>query len=144
VHAHDTNLRAAYLHVVADALTSVLAIAALLAGRYFAWGWLDPLVAILGAVVIAQWGLGLLRECARQLVDLDPSTALQDSVRASLEALPGTHVDDLHLWRVGPEQLVCVVSLSSSAPLTLAEYKARVTEAAPVGHLTIEIVPRAG
>jgi cation diffusion facilitator family transporter len=138
-HAHDANLRAAYLHVVADALTSVAAIAALVAGRYLGWGWFDPLVAILGAVVIARWGLGLLRECARQLIDLDPSTALQDRVRASLEGLPGTRVDDLHLWRVGPEQLVCVVAVSSPRPLSVAEYKAQVLAAVPVDHLTIEV-----
>lgn len=138
-HHHDHNLRAAYLHVVADALTSVLAIAALLAGRYLAWTWVDPVVAIVGALVILKWGFGLLRETSRQLIDLDPSTRQRDQVKAAIEAVPGTSVVDLHLWRVGPKQLVCVMSVASSAPLSLREYKELAVKAAPIDHLTIEI-----
>lgn len=138
-HHHDHNLRAAYLHVVADALTSVLAIAALLAGRYLAWSWVDPVVAIIGALVILKWGVGLLRETSRQLIDLDPSTRQRDEVKAALEAVPGTRVVDLHLWRVGPKQLVCVVSVASASPLSLREYKELAVKAAPIDHLTIEI-----
>lgn len=138
-HHHDHNLRAAYLHVVADALTSVLAIVALLCGRYLAWAWVDPVVAIVGALVILQWGAGLVRECGRQLIDLDPSTKHRDQVKAALEAVEGTRVVDLHLWRVGPKQLVCVVSVASRTPKTLGEYKALVVKAAPVDHLTVEI-----
>ena len=138
-HVHDHNLRAAYLHVVADALTSVLAIVALLCGRYLAWAWVDPVVAIIGALVILKWGTGLLRETSRQLIDLDPSTKHRDQVKAALEAVEGTRVVDLHLWRVGPKQLVCVVSVASRTPKTLSEYKALVMKAAPVDHLTVEI-----
>ena len=138
-HHHDHNLRAAYLHVVADALTSVLAIVALLCGHYLAWSWVDPVVAIIGALVILQWGAGLVRECGRQLIDLDPSTKHRDQVKAALEAVEGTRVVDLHLWRVGPKQLVCVVSVASRTPKTLSEYKALVMKAAPVDHLTVEI-----
>lgn len=142
-HHHDHNLRAAYLHVVADALTSVLAIVALLCGRYLGWAWVDPVVALVGAIVILKWGVGLVRECARQLIDLDPSTRLRSQVRAALEGVAGTRVEDLHLWRVGPRQLVCVVSVSSPTPLPLHEYKQLVVAAAPVNHLTIEICRRA-
>jgi cation diffusion facilitator family transporter len=142
-HEHDHNLRAAYLHVVADALTSVLAILALLAGRYYAWTWFDPVVALVGAAVILKWGLGLLAETGRQLVDLDPSTKQRDAVKAALEGLGDTTVDDLHLWRVGPAQVVCVVSVSSISPRTLAEYKAAVTDAVKIDHLTVEICRRA-
>lgn len=138
-HHHDHNLRAAYLHVVADALTSVLAIAALLAGRYLAWTWVDPVVAIIGALVILKWGVGLLRETSRQLIDLDPSTRQRDQVKAALEAVEGTRVVDLHLWRVGPKQLVCVVSVASKQPLSLREYKEVAMKAAPIDHLTVEI-----
>ncbi len=141
-HHHDHNLRAAYLHVVADALTSVLAIVALLCGRYLGWTWVDPVVALVGALVILKWGLGLIRECGRQLIDLDPSTRQRDQVLAALEGVEGTRVEDLHLWRVGPRQLVCVVSVSSPAPRPLAEYKQLVEAVAPVDHLTIEICRR--
>lgn len=142
-HDHDHNLRAAYLHVVADALTSVLAIAALLAGRYLAWAWVDPVVALVGAAVILKWGVGLVGQCARQLIDLDPSTKLREKVQAALEALGDTKVEDLHLWRVGPRQVVCVVSVSSSSPHTLAQYKEAALAAAEIDHLTVEICQRA-
>lgn len=142
-HHHDHNLRAAYLHVVADALTSVLAIVALLAGRYLEWRWVDPLVAVFGALVILKWGAGLIRECGRQLIDLDPSKAHREKVKTALEGLEGTSVVDLHLWRVGPKQLVCLVSVASAAPRPLEEYKQAVLKAAPVDHLTVEICTRA-
>lgn len=139
---HDQNLRAAYLHVVADALTSVLAIAALMAGRWLGWGWLDPVVAAVGALVIFKWGIGLITECARQLVDLDPSTELRDRVLAALEGIAETKVEDIHLWRVGPQQVVCVVSVSSTQPRSLREYKDVALAAAPIDHLTVEICHR--
>lgn len=142
-HAHDHNLRAAYLHVLADALTSVLAIAALLAGRFLQWGWVDPVVALVGAVVILKWGVGLVGQCARQLIDLDPSTKLREKVRAALEALGDTTVEDLHLWRVGPKQVVCVVSVSTGEAHTLADYKRAALDAADIDHLTVEICRRA-
>ncbi len=138
-HHHDHNLRAAYLHVVADALTSVLAIVALLCGRYLSLPWVDPVVAIIGALVILKWGASLLKECSRQLIDLDPSTKDRDQVKAALEAVEGTRVIDLHLWRVGPKQMVCVVSVASRAPKSLQEYKDLVLKAVPVDHLTVEI-----
>ncbi len=138
-HHHDHNLRAAYLHVVADALTSVLAIGALLAGRYLGWKWIDPVVAVFGALVILKWGAGLIRECGRQLIDLDPSKKHREQVKAALEGVAGTRVVDLHLWRVGPKQLVCMVSVESAAPRPLEEYKLAAMSAAPIDHLTVEI-----
>lgn len=138
-HSHDHNLRAAYLHVVADAMTSVLAILALLAGRYLGWRWVDPIAGVVGALVILKWGAGLVRECGRQLIDLDPSKLHHQKVKAALEGVAGTRVVDLHLWRVGPKQLVCLVSVASAAPRPLEEYKQVVMDAAPVNHLTVEI-----
>jgi len=137
---HDHNLRAAYLHVVADALTSVLAIAALLAGRYLAWGWLDPMVAIVASAVILKWGFGLLGDCASQLIDVSPSLELRSKVKEALESLGGgTRVVDLHLWRVSPTQLACVVTVSAREAITLDAYKAAVRAAAPIDHLTVEV-----
>ncbi len=139
---HDHNLRAAYLHVVADALTSVLAIAALVAGRFWQVLWLDSAVALFAAAVILKWGFGLLSDCARQLIDYGPSTALRERVREALEGVGHSRVEDLHLWRVGPSQLVCVGTVSSASPAPLAAYKTAVMGVAAVDHLTIEIVER--
>lgn len=136
---HDNNLRAAYLHVVADALTSLLAIVALLAGRFYSLLWLDAVVAIVAALVILKWAWGLISDCARQLIDLGPSTALRDRVQAALEQVGETKVVDLHLWHVGPTQLVCVASVSTAGPQTLGDYKRAVVSVVPVDHLTIEI-----
>jgi cation diffusion facilitator family transporter len=143
-HAHDQPQsdpahRAAYLHVVADALTSVLAIVALGTGKGLGWTWADPAVALLGAAMITRWSLGLIRESARQLVDLDPSTQSRERIRAALEALPGTHVDDLHLWRVGPARWVCVVAVATDAPRALDDYRAAIRKAVPVEHVTVEV-----
>ncbi len=136
---HDHNLRAAYLHVVADALTSVLAIASLLAGRYLGWAWLDPSVAIVASVVILKWGYGLLRDCASQLIDITPSLELRERVKQTLESFAETRVVDLHLWRVSPTQLACVVSVSAGAETPLDAYKTAVRAAAPIDHLTVEV-----
>lgn len=123
-------------------MTSLLAIAALLAGRYFDLVWLDAIVAIVAAAVILKWAWGLISDCARQLIDLGPSITLREKVRGALESKVGTQVIDLHLWHVGPTQLVCVASLATSGTTTLDEYKRAVVEVVPVDHLTIEIAPR--
>lgn len=140
-HHHDHNLRAAYLHVVADALTSVLAIAALLLGQYAGLAWVDPIVALVGSAVILKWGIALTSECARQLVDLHPTTKQRDAVRAALESVSGTRVADLHLWSVGPGRLVCVVAVESPTPLPLEKYREAVASAVKLSHLTVEIRP---
>lgn len=140
-HHHDHNLRGAYLHVVADALTSVLAIVAIVGSHVWGLSWLDPAVAILGSLIIIKWGLKLVLESARQLVDLDPSTKSRDAVRAALEGMGETRVCDLHLWRVGPGRLVCVVAVQAKHPRALEEYKQVVYDAVPVEHLTVEVRP---
>lgn len=137
---HDHNLRAAYLHVVADAVTSLLAICSLLAGRWLGWGWLDPLVALVGAAVILNWGVGLLRECAHQLIDFGQSDELREKIRAALAAAAdGTKVHDLHVWRVGPSTLVCMATVSAPRGELLPQYKQAVLRVAPIDHLTVEI-----
>lgn len=140
-HHHDHNLRAAYLHVVADALTSVLAIVAIVASHFWGQRWLDPAVAILGSFIIIKWGFKLVSESARQLVDLDPSTKSRDAVRAALEGMGDTRVCDLHLWRVGPGRLVCVVAVQANHPRPLEDYKKVVYEAVSLEHLTVEVRP---
>ena len=139
-HHHDTNLRAAYMHVLADALTSVAAIGGLLAGRFLGWVWMDPLIGIVGGVVIAQWSWGLMRTAACSLLDVAGSSRMADAVRARLE-VQGDRVIDLHLWRLGPGHQGLVVSIAAPAPLPPAAYKARLAGLPGLSHVTIEVNP---
>lgn len=137
-HGSDLNLRAAYLHVLADALTSVLAIVALLAGRYMGWNWLDPVIGIVGALVIARWAFGLIRSSAATLLDTVPDPGLAIVLRNKLEE--GTdRVTDLHLWRVGPGHQAAIISIVSDNPQPPAFYKAKIASALGVSHVTVEV-----
>ncbi|MFN4017539.1 MAG: CDF family Co(II)/Ni(II) efflux transporter DmeF [Reyranella sp.] len=113
-HAHhDNNLRSAFAHVVADALTSVLAIVALLAGRYLGWIWLDPVMGIVGGIVIALWAWNLLRDTAAVLLDTsDPH--LEAEVREQVEGPGDARITDLHIWRIGPGAHAAIVSVAGS------------------------------
>jgi cation diffusion facilitator family transporter len=136
---HDTNLRAAYLHVLADALTSVLAILGLLAGRYFGWIWMDAAVGLLGAAVIAHWSVGLARNAGRSLLDSQDDSALEARVRAQLQAAPGAaEITDLHLWRLGPGQFGLIVTLHGPAAGTPDQYRSQLANLPQLRHITIE------
>jgi cation diffusion facilitator family transporter len=141
-HSHgatDNNLRAAYLHVLADALTSVLAIAALLLGSLYGWLWLDPAIGVVGALVIARWSWGLMRDAGGVLLDYVPADEdLPEEIRGLIE-VDGDTVNDLHVWQVGPGHHAAIVSLSSSAPKPLADYKARLAGIHDLSHVTIEV-----
>ena len=135
----DWNMRAAYIHILADALTSVLAIVALSLG-YWAGAWfLDPLVGIVGGLVIVWWAIGLCRQASRQLLDVVSSPAHEERVRAKLEAIDDVRVADLHVWELGPGRRSCIVSLVTSTPRDVDHYRQAVLKALPVAHLTIEI-----
>ncbi|HXE88600.1 MAG TPA: CDF family Co(II)/Ni(II) efflux transporter DmeF [Hyphomicrobiaceae bacterium] len=137
-HRHDHNLRAAYAHVLADALTSVLAIAALLAGRFFGWVWMDPVMGLVGAVIIAHWAVGLMRASGAVLLDTVPCERLAAQVKGRLEQ--GTdRVADLHLWRLGPGHLGVVAAIVSDLPRPPDAYKARLAGVAGLSHVTIEV-----
>jgi cation diffusion facilitator family transporter len=138
-HSHDHNLRAAYLHVVADALTSVLAIAALLAGRYLGWVWLDPAMGVLGGVVILRWSWSLVRGSARQLLDVTPTGDVSRAVRECLETDDDVRVADLHLWELGPGRLGCIVKLVAAEPRETSYYRELIKAKIPVSHLTVEV-----
>lgn len=136
-HGHaDNNLRAAYIHVLTDALTSVLAIAALLAGRYLGWWWMDPAVGLLGAVVIARWAWGLMADTAAILLDT-AEPALMATVRQAAEA-EGATVRDLHVWRIGPHAHAAIVSVAQGAPG--AAVRDRVRAIPNMAHVTVECV----
>lgn len=137
---HDHNLRAAYLHVLADAFTSVLAISALTAGKYFGWHWLDPIMGIVGAAVITRWAHGLLKETSSILLDgsIEAETC-QDIVQA-LEADKDNRVTDLHVWKVGPDDYAGVISVVTHYPQPTEHYKRIVAEKANLVHVTIEVI----
>lgn len=139
---HDHNLRAAYFHVLADALTSVLAIIALLGGRYFGWSFLDAAMGIVGGIVIAKWSYGLSRQAAKQLLDVVPSEALAQRIRDRIEAaFAGSNVVDLHLWDIGPSARACIVSVAAANPAAPAKYRDALASITSLQHVTVEVHP---
>ena len=136
----DLNLRAAYVHVLADAAVSILAIIGLVAGRQLGWIWMDALMGMVGACVIANWSWGLVRAAGAVLLDLQPDAALTAEVLARLEG-GEDRVADLHLWRVGPGHAAAVVSIVTDRPLPPAAYKARLADLSELSHVTIEVLP---
>jgi cation diffusion facilitator family transporter len=139
-HAHhDTNLRAAYVHVLADALTSVLAILGLLAGRYLGWIWMDAVAGLLGAAVIAHWSFGLARTAGRNLLDSQDDSALEQAVRTQLAGAPGdAQITDLHLWRLGPGQYGLITTMRGPSPGTADQYRAALAGFPQLRHITVE------
>lgn len=140
VHAHDLNLRAAYLHVVADALTSVLAIAALLGARWLGWAWLDPAMGLVGALLVARWSVHLVRETSQVLLDREMSHPLVEKIRARFEADGDARVSDLHVWRVSRTQFACVASVVADTPRRGAEYRERLRDLPELVHVTVEVL----
>jgi len=139
-HEHDTNYRAAYVHVLADMLTSVLAIAALLGGRYLGLVWLDPLMGLVGAAVIAAWSVSLIRSAGAVLLDIVPSGQIEDQVRQRLET-DGDRVTDFHLWQIGPGHRAAVVAIVTDRPQPPSAYKARLAGIRDLSHVTVEVQP---
>jgi cation diffusion facilitator family transporter len=135
----DHNLRGAFLHVVADALTSLLAIVALTLGARLGWGLLDPLMGIVGAALILHWSVGLLRQSGATLLDAEDHGGLEARVIELLEAEPDHRVTDLHLWRIGPSSRACIVSLLSHDPLPVEYYKERLATIEGLDHVTVEV-----
>jgi cation diffusion facilitator family transporter len=139
-HAHrDHNLRAAYLHVLADALTSVLAIVALVAGRTLGWSFMDPVMGLVGSIVIARWSVGLLRDTSAVLLDAEIAPELKGAIRAAIEAHDGDRVADLHVWRVGPRHLAAIVSIVATNPRAPAHYRERLRGFGDLAHVTVEV-----
>jgi len=138
-HQHDHNLRAAYLHVLADALTSLFAIFALLTGKIFGWIWMDAAMGIVGSIIIGRWSYGLLRDTSRVLLDGDVESETVEEIRTVLEAGSDDVVADLHLWRVGPNRLAAIVSIVSHDANPPEYYKAALSEHFSLAHLTVEV-----
>src|SRR3981189_727071 len=137
-HRHDNNLRAAYIHVLADAATSILAILALVVAMHSQWVWTDPAVGIVGSLVLASWAYGLIRDSGAVLLDVSADKKLEGVIRDRLE-LEGDKVTDLHLWQVGPGHRAAVISVVSDNPLPPATYKKRLVGLRGLSHVTVEV-----
>jgi cation diffusion facilitator family transporter len=141
-HAHehaaggDNNMRAAYIHVLADALTSVLAIVALLAGRYFGWVWLDPVMGVVGSLVIGRWAYSLMKASAAVLLDVTDEHVAEE-IREILAPVPDLKITDLHVWQVGPQARAAIVSVAGSG-LTAQQIREQLQPVHEISHLTIE------
>jgi cation diffusion facilitator family transporter len=135
----DNNMRAAVIHVLADAAVSVLVIAGLLLAWAFGWLWMDPLAGIVGAAVIASWSYGLIRDTGAILLDMIPDPQMADKVRQTLES-DGDQLADLHLWRLGPGHLGAIVSIVTRQARDVDYYRARLARFKSLSHLTIEVV----
>jgi cation diffusion facilitator family transporter len=141
-HHQDMNLRAAYLHVVADAATSVLAIVALVGGRNFGAVWLDPVMGLVGTVLVGQWAIGMLRGTGRALLDAEMDAPVVAEIREVVGSLPGPPaVHDLHVWRVGSGKYACVLCLESTSGLTADAVRAGLARHDELVHVTVEINP---
>ena len=138
-HARDHNRDAAYAHVLADAMTSVLAIVALTAGLIWGLNWMDPLMGIVGAAIITKWSWGLLKSSGRVLLDATPTVATENAVRKAIEGDGDSRVADLHVWRIAPGQLAAVLTVVARTPHTAAHYKARLAAISGLAHTTIEV-----
>ncbi|HWT63768.1 MAG TPA: CDF family Co(II)/Ni(II) efflux transporter DmeF [Ochrobactrum sp.] len=137
--ARDNNLRAAYLHVLADALTSVLAIAALLVGKSYGWLWADPLMGVVGALVIARWSWGLIRDSGQVLLDAVPEAGrIRNEIKSHIEN-PGDHITDLHIWQVGPGHHAAIVAIASHNPKLPSVYKESLGHIHGLSHVTVEV-----
>jgi cation diffusion facilitator family transporter len=134
----DHNIRSAYFHVLADATTSVLAIVALLAGRFYGWTFMDPIMGIVGALLIAHWSVGLMRSAGAVLVDIVPDRRLAALVRRRLE-VDGDRLADMHLWRVGPGHTALIAAVVSDHPQPPEAYKSRLEDVAGLSHVTVEV-----
>jgi len=140
-HHHDLNLRAAYIHVLADALTSVTAIIALTAGKYLGWSWLDPVMGIVGSAVVSVWAYGLVRETSGILLDRTPeSSDLPDEIRRAVESDGDSLVTDLHVWQVGAGKFAAIVCIVAHEPKPVESYRELFREHEELVHVTVEVL----
>ena len=136
---HDHNLRAAYFHVLADALTSLFAIVALVAGKYAGWTWLDPVVGILGALVIARWAWGLLRDSGHILLDAAADEGTQAAITRAIESDADNRIADLHVWPLGPRHYAASLSVVTHEPRPPEHYKRLLREIPRLAHVVVEV-----
>jgi cation diffusion facilitator family transporter len=141
VHHHDHNLRGAYLHVIADAMTSVLAIIALGFAKFFGWNWLDPVIGIVGALLISRWSYGLLTETSAILLDHTMDTKRLLAIKTAVESDSDNRVSDIHIWKVGPVDYAVMISIVTHFPKHPDIYKKLLSNYGELSHITIEVIP---
>lgn len=134
----DNNMRAAFVHVMADAAVSVLAILGLTAGKFLGWVFMDPVMGIIGALVIANWSYGLLSDTGAILLDMNPDRDMTEQLRRTIE-VEGDRLADLHLWRLGTRHLGAIVSVITGKPCGTDFYRARLSRFRTLSHLTVEV-----
>jgi cation diffusion facilitator family transporter len=139
-HHHDHNMRSAYLHVLADALTSVLAITALTLGKIWHWVWLDAMMGVVGALIITQWAWGLLRDTGQILLDRAIDQHEVEAIHQLIEADADNRVTDLHLWKIGANQMAAIVSLVTHFPRPAEHYKVLLAPIENLAHVTVEVI----
>ncbi len=135
----DHNLRAAYLHVLADALTSLLAIIALVAGKALGWVWMDPIMGIVGALIITKWSYGLLVDTGKILLDRDVNQEAIDEIKSIIESDSDNRISDIHVWRVGPHHLSAIISVVTHFPKSPEYYKNLLSAYDEINHVTVEV-----
>lgn len=138
-HHHDHNLRAAYLHVLADAMTSVLAIVALVSGKYLGWNWLDPIMGIVGAIIITRWSYGLLKQTSPILLDASIEKEYQQAIKETIEKDSDNRVSDIHVWKIGANHYAAIIALVTHYPNSMEHYKRLLKEFNKLSHITIEV-----
>ena len=138
-HHHDHNLRAAYMHVLADAMTSLLAIVALVSGKYFGWNSLDPMMGIVGAIIITRWSYGLLKQTSPILLDASIEQEYQLRIKNAIENDADNRVCDIHVWKVGANHYAAIISLVTHFPNTTEHYKGLLNNLHKLSHVTIEV-----
>lgn len=140
-HRHDHNIRGAYLHVLADALTSILAIFALFSGKFFGWIWLDPLIGIAGAVLITRWSYGLLIDTSSILLDKNIALEKTREIINTIESDSDNRIADIHVWKVGPADYAAIISLVTHYPKNTEHYKKLLSKYNELSHINIEVNP---
>jgi cation diffusion facilitator family transporter len=138
-HRHDHNLRAAYMHVLADALTSLLAIIALVSGKYFGWNWLDPVMGIVGGIIITRWSYGLLKQTSPILLDGSIEKEYQTAIKKTIEDDSDNRVSDIHIWKIGANHYAAIISLITHYPKSTQYYKDLLTGFHRLSHTTVEV-----
>ena len=136
---HDHNLRAAYLHVLADALTSILAIAALTFGKFLGWDFMDPAMGVVSALVISRWSYGLMRDTGGVLLDYNQNDRITGQIKQALEDEDSARIDDLHVWRMGPGHYGCIIALTTKGRQKISDLKKRLCDIPDLSHVTIEV-----
>jgi len=138
-HHHDHNLKAAYLHVLADAMTSLLAIVALVSGKYLGWNWLDPVMGVVGAIIITRWSYALLKQTSPILLDASIEEEYQQAIKETIEKDSDNSITDIHVWKVGANHYAAIIALVTHHPKSTEHYKRLLDNFHRLSHVTIEI-----